>query len=461
VGVARTLRQLLAAALTLALASAVLLSAGSVQSQAASGCTKVASPTGSDDAEGTEAAPYLTLEQLVESLDEGEVGCLRAGTYGGDSVYFDTPRGQLRSYPGELATITAFMEVRPPAVGAHIHHLRFDASHHSNNTGVKLQADHTVFSDNELTKGGRGVCLLAGSYHPAQGIVIERNHIYDCGPSSSKLMHQLYLSHTRGAIVRWNILDGNAGGWGVHLYTDADDTLIEHNVIDGNQGGVIFAGTGGETSDRNVVRNNAITSSSPRWNIEGSWSGDAPGQGNVATDNCVHSTGRDAPSGIGDQDGFTATANTATGSSPYVDRLNGDFRFDPSSPCATLVGDVAGAVAGAPSALPAPAPATQPAAAVVAPTSLWLTSSKRQIRPTQPVRLSGRLVRAPRKARSVVLQVRRHGRWRDFGRVSLRASGRFSTRVRLGRARQARVLRMRAVVPELARSRPIKLRVRR
>lgn len=464
---ARTLPRFLAAALTLALACSVFLSTGVRQSQATSGCTKVAAPTGSDSADGTEAAPYRSLSELVESLDPGEIGCLRAGSYGGGSVYFDTPNAQLRSYPGELATITAFMEVRPQAVGAHIHHLRFDASQHSNNTGVKLQADHTIFSDNELTKGGRGVCLLAGSYNPAEGIVIERNHIYDCGPSTSKLMHQIYLSHTRGAIVRWNVLNGNAGGWGVHLYTDADGTLVENNIIDGNQGGVIFAGDSGETSDGNVVRNNAITNSSPRWNIEGSWSDEAPGQGNVANNNCVYSSGRGAPAGIGYQQGFTASANTALTGSPYTDRPSGDLRFAADSPCAALVGDVAGAVAGRASAAPAPTPApvSEPAPAarpaVVAPRlALSLKSNRREVAPAHTLLLSGRLVGAAPRADRVVLQVRQRGRWRSFDRVRLRASGRFSTRVRIRRSRAGTTYRLRAVVPKLAQSRPITLRVR-
>lgn len=328
---------------------ATLLAGGPDRSAGDSACTRVAAPYGSDSAAGSEDAPLHSLEQLVDSLRPGEVGCLRAGVYGGDSVYFEAPAAELRSYPGETATITAFVEVKPSAVGAHIHHLRFDASGHSNNTGVKLQADGTRFSDNELTKGGKGICLLAGSYHPAANIVIERNRIYDCGPANSKLMHQVYLQNTRGAIVRWNILTDNAGGWGVHLYANADDTLIAHNVIDGNRGGVIFAGAEGKTSDRNVVRNNAITFSQQRWNIEGSWSNAPAGIGNHALDNCVYSTGEDAPSGIEkDEGGFHADANAVAAGSPYLARNSGDYRFRADSRCARLVGDVAGAVTGQP-----------------------------------------------------------------------------------------------------------------
>lgn len=345
----------LLAALTIACLALAL--SGVSQVNAESGCAKVAAPSGSDDAEGTEEDPYRSLEELVDSLDAGEAGCLRAGTYGGDSVYLEAPGAELRSYPGELATITAFMEVTPEAVGAHIHHLRFDASHHDNDVGIKLQADATQFTDNELTKGGNGICLLAGTYHPAADVVIERNRIYDCGPASSKFMHQIYLQNTRGAIVRWNILTGNAGGWGVHLYANADDTVITHNIIDGNHGGVIFAGDDEATSDRNVVRYNAITYSQQRWNLEGSWSDEAVGDGNRALRNCVYSNGEDAPSGIEEGDGgFRASANLVSPGSPYVARNLGDYRFDPGSRCARLVGDVVGVIDGTVT----PAPETEP-----------------------------------------------------------------------------------------------------
>ncbi len=334
---------------TLAIACLALLTGMPDQASAESGCTKVAAPYGSDSAEGTEDDPFRSLEELVEELDAGEVGCLRTGTYDGDgdSVYLDTPGVEVRSYPGELATITAFMEVRPEAVGAHLHHLRFDASHHDNEVGIKLQADRTQFTDNELTKGGNGICLLAGTYNPAAGIVIERNRIYDCGPASSKYMHQIYLQSTRGAVVRWNILTGNAGGWGVHLYSNADNSLIVHNIIDGNHGGVIFAGNGEDhTSDGNVVRFNAITYSTQRWNIEGSWSGGPEGTGNRALHNCVYSNGESAPSGIDEEDGFAASANLVSPGSPYLARGRGDYRLDPASRCARLVGDVVGVIAG-------------------------------------------------------------------------------------------------------------------
>ena len=196
-------------------------------------------------------------------------------------------------------------------------------------------------------------------------MIIERNQIYDCGSavkpdgSENKFDHLIYLSGTRNAVVRWNILRANAGGWGVHMYPDADGTLVEHNIIDGNQGGVIFAGDDGDTSDNNVVRNNAITGNGPRWNVEDSWSGGPAGTGNIATSNCLYSAGSSQPSGISPDSDFSVADNMVLDRYPYLDRAIGDFRFEPDGPCLELVGDVVAAVTGPPDP-PAPEPSPSP-----------------------------------------------------------------------------------------------------
>jgi hypothetical protein len=349
-------------ALLIAFAAALALTASPAVA-ASTSCTKVAAPNGSDSAAGTEAAPYRTVQRLVSSLGAGQTGCLRAGTYGGSALYMRKPDTALQSYPGERATLTAFLEITPEAPRSRVSGLKIDTSGNSNSVGTKLQADDAVLSDNEITKGNEGICVLAGTYNPAQRVIIERNYIHDCGSavqpdgSHNKFDHLIYLSGTRNAVVRWNILSANAGGWGVHMYPGA---LIEHNIIDGNQGGVIFAGSGeGSPSDNNVVRNNAITGSGPRWNVESSWSDGPPGTGNVATANCLYSTGQGQPSGVSSGRGFSATGNTVLSGYPYVDRAAGDYRFKPGSPCAELVGDVVAAVTG--EASPPPSSTSPPA----------------------------------------------------------------------------------------------------
>lgn len=455
----RSIRRLALPGLCLvALALAAVLGQTAVAG-AASGCDLVASPAGSDSAAGTEAAPFRTLQKLTTSLEAGQTACLRAGSYGGEQVWVDKPGATLKSYPGERATITAFLEVDSEATGAHVEDLRFDSANNGNDAGVKVQADNAVFAGNEVTKGGQGICLVAASYHAAQNVLIERNRIHDCGPSDSKWDHDIYLVHSRGAIVRWNVLSGDTGGWGIHLYTDADNTVIEHNVIDGNKGGVIFAGDGGQTSDGNVVRYNAITFSGPRYNVESSWSGGPSGQGNVADHNCLYTAGGSA--GVGTQDGFSAHDNTTPDSSPYVDRGAGDYHFKATSPCLALVGDVMGKITGVAGPVAGPAPA---------PLRVLLHPASRRVAPGQSVLLTGRVVgggvRVGRSAaqsvsrRTVRIQYATGRGWRTFGSRRVR-KGRFSIRARLGSHASGRVVHLRAVLPKLARSSTVRLRIKR
>ena len=416
---------------------------------AAVSCDRVAAPSGSDAAAGTVAAPLRTLEALLGAVEPGQTACLRSGTYSGVEPRLHDPDVQLTSYPGETATITAMLEVMRTAKRSHVHHLNFDATNFDSTAAIKIQADDAILSDNNITKGGRSICVQVASTYIAYRVRIERNRIYNCGPASSKFDHQLYLEQSRDAIVRHNILTGNAGGWGVHLYADADGSLIEHNIIDGNRGGVIFAGDGNTTSDKNVVRNNAITNSGPRWNIEGSWSGGPRGTGNSARHNCLYTTGPDGPGGVEKSaGGFTPASNVAVDANPYVNRSRGDLRFKAGSACARLVGAVAG-----------PSVGTARIASVRF--ALSLRAGRRLVRPGALARLRGRLT-APNRAAGarVRIQIRSRGAWRTLAVRRTRANGRFAISLHTGKARRARVSRLRAVVRGVAKSRTVRLRIK-
>lgn len=412
---------------------------------ASSGCHLVASPSGSDSAPGTEAAPFRTAQRLIEEVSPGQTACLRSGTYTGSDLRLEAPGSTFRSYPGERATVAAFFAVYPEATGARVSGLRFDGTNVENDTAVKVNADRSVFSDNEVTKGGNGICLQAGSWYPARDVVIERNRIHRCGPPSSKFDHQIYLSQTRGAVVRSNVLTDNPGGWGVHLYTDADNTLIENNIIDNNRGGVIFAGEGGEHSDNNLVRNNAITNNGPRWNIEGSWSGGPFGRGNVASNNCVYSTGPDSPAGIAERDGFSTGPNMVLKSDPYLNSKGGDYRLKQGNPCAALLRR-----AGARSAAATPrAPKVK------------LRGKRKRARPGGKAVFYGRLVRMAKPGATVYFQVRLNKQWRTIAQRPVGPRGGFRVKFRTHKSKRYRVRRFRAVLPGVKPSRVVRLKIAR
>src|SRR5438067_1459095 len=88
-----------AASAAAAIAAGVILGSGGAS--AAVSCTNYASPTGSDTAAGTKAAPFKTVTRLASSLNPGETGCLIAGTYVED---VRVPKGRAPGSPIVLAS---------------------------------------------------------------------------------------------------------------------------------------------------------------------------------------------------------------------------------------------------------------------------------------------------------------------------------------------------------------------
>jgi hypothetical protein len=230
--------------------------------------------------------------------------------------------------------------VMPGATGSRISRVRLTSHDPTFTIPIKIQADRFTLVANDITTSTSISCVLIGSARVVTGTLIERNRIHRCG-RRGKHDHLIYVQRSRDAVIRRNLLIDNAGGWAVHLYPDADGTLITRNVIDGNQGGVIFAGTDGDTSDGNVVRDNLITSSSPRYNIESSWSDEPPGEGNAAFGNCLFSSGPGAPTGLGDEIGFDEHDNFQAVGKLYRDAGRGDYRLRAGSVCAPVLGSTA------------------------------------------------------------------------------------------------------------------------
>lgn len=307
--------------------------------QAKAACDRFASPNASGQGSGSRARPFQSLERLVRSLGPGQVGCLMPGRFRHRGVVrLDEAQTTIRSLGRPRATIDGAVWVMPGARGARIAGLGLTSHDPEFSIPLKVQADGVKLLGNDITAARSISCVLVGSSRVVSDLLIEGNRIHNCG-RTGKHDHLIYVTQSRGAVIRRNLLVDNPGGWAVHLYPNADGTLVERNVIDSNEGGVIFAGSGGgATSDGNVVRANVITNSSPRWNVESSWSGGPSGRGNSASQNCLFSSGPGAPSGLGYTNGFQASGNVVANAPVYVDREAGDYRIRRGSKCAALAG---------------------------------------------------------------------------------------------------------------------------
>jgi parallel beta-helix repeat protein len=303
-------------------------------------CDRVASPTGSDSAAGTVAAPFKTGQKLASSLSSGQTGCFRAGTFSG-SISVRVPNVTLTSYPGERATLVGYFAVTFQGTGDTVKNLNIDGRPAI--ATPQISADNVTFSGNDVTNHNTEICFTVGGagYRP-QNTVIENNNIHNCGKLPAQNGdHGIYIDDATGTIVRGNWIHNNAD-WGVHMYPNGDHSLVTGNIIDSNGNGVIFAGVGGQTSDYNTVEHNIITNSQLGYNAESYWGSGPVGVGNVARNNCIKGAAdpyyaTQNGSGIqSTQVGFTASSNLVVDPG-YENAMSGDYRIPSDSPCAAIL----------------------------------------------------------------------------------------------------------------------------
>jgi parallel beta-helix repeat protein len=299
-------------------------------------CVKFAAPNGSDTASGGTTAPFRTVGKLVASLQSGQAGCVRAGTYSED-VAIAQSGITLAGYPGEDATIVGRFWIKQGADGVVVTGLNLDGKNDSLLPSPTVNGDDAHFVGNDVTNDHTEICFLIGSsWGRAQRTLIQRNRVHDCGKLPSQNQdHGIYVSAADDTQILDNVIYDNVDR-GIQLYPDAQRTVVRGNIIDGNGEGIIFSGAGGLASSANIVDHNVITSSTIRADVE-SWypSGNPVGVSNVVHDNClVAGAGGTIDTSAG---GFTAINNVTVSDARYVDRGSGDFRLATTSTCATYV----------------------------------------------------------------------------------------------------------------------------
>jgi parallel beta-helix repeat protein len=430
--------------LGLAIVAAALtaLAIGGSPTSAAGACDEVASP-------GPGAA-----QELVDSLSEGQTGCLRAGLYE-ENVKISRPGIELTRYAGEKATVKGRLWVAEGADGVTVEGLYLDGTNPGLLPSPTINADGVTFRRNDVTNHHHSICFGLG--HPdwgrAEGTKIEFNLIHDCGrlPATNH-DHGIYIVSASNTLVRGNWIYDNADR-GIQLYPDAQNTTITGNVIDGNGQGIIFSGEFGLTSDGNVVEGNVIANSKLRNNVE-SWypRGNPVGRNNIVRDNCVRGGAYDdGDGGIGEQIGFTVVETVRTSPS-YADRSAGDFRLAAGSPCRGVLAYRA--------MVPGPeglreVPSTR---AQRRPRAVILGAVRPQVRRGHRLRLIGRVESDRlRPGQRVFIVARARGHRRRLASARLAEDGTFSLRPRVRAARAARFLRIHAVVRGVGRSHSIRL----
>jgi parallel beta-helix repeat protein len=301
-------------------------------------CDVYAATQGSDSASGARATPLRSPERLLATLDPGETGCFRGGTYAFSALEITTPGVTLAAYRDEEVTLEGEIKVKPAGHDSTIEGMKLDSRDGATPIGPRIYADHVTLRDNEITNGHVNICVLLGRFYsrpPPQGVLIERNRIHDCGalPSTNK-DHGIYVSEARGTVIRDNWIYDNADR-GIQLYPDADESTITGNVIDSNGEGIVFAGTRLNVSSNNVVTGNVISNPKLGWNAYSNTPG-PPASGNLFRHNCLWAGDANSPfdsdGGVEASSDFTARANVVV-DPRYVDRDAHDYSLSRESEC--------------------------------------------------------------------------------------------------------------------------------
>lgn len=359
---------------------------------AAASCTRYAASNGSDSAPGTAAAPYRTAQKLFDSLAPGQVGCLQPG-----ATFAERLRANRSGTPGNPITLTSgpgagratlLGEIYVPDGATDIVYTNLVINGRTAfRVNPSVNGDRITFSNNEVTDEHNGICFHLGKAGEgvAEDIVIDGNWIHDCGRlPATGFDHGIYLNTTRNVRITNNYIYDNAD-YAVHMYPNAQGTLVANNVMDGNGRGVTFSGEGGTASSNNVVVDNIISNSRDTSNIESYWGGPI-GTGNRAERNCLWNG---AEGNVGTQRGFSLSANVVA-DPMYLNRGAKDFRLQPGSPCAGK--GPSQAAAPVPAAAP-PSPLSTPAKRALRTLRLsmsWLSGRRALVVRARP-RVAGRI----------------------------------------------------------------------
>jgi hypothetical protein len=280
----------------------------------------------------------------VSGLRAGETGCL-SGTFSED-VSISGSGIVLRSVSGQRALLKGRLSISRSAADVRVQSLNFDAANLSTFSQLYVNGDRVTLSDLDINGAGRVNCVLAGagggstSADWALDLVIERSRIHHCGDNSHE--HAVYAEFTDRLRISDSYLYAN-GGYGLHFYPHAQNSLVEYTLIDSNARGsgwssnVTFSGesAGGEYSQPygsryNRIRYSLISNSSQNYNVESYYpSGSLAPAGNEVAFSCVFN----APKGNFDGSNAYSQHDNKNTDPLYTNRSSHDYRLQPGSPC--------------------------------------------------------------------------------------------------------------------------------
>jgi hypothetical protein len=314
----------------------------------AGGCSKVASPSGRDTNSGTVASPYATFQKLADSLQSGQVGCLRAGNYGSPSswLHLSNAGTSIQGYPGEQATLHGYVTLE--AAYVKLSYVTIDGSNTFNpgstcrgaggSQPLQLNGVGDVFEHNDYYQSNpatRGTGIGIGFTSSPDGSIVAYNFIHDIGLCKD-LDQAVYVSRGNGVQVYDNWIWNVPHGWGVQLYPAPTNARVYGNVIDHAGSGLTVGEESANATYGNVIYHNVVTNSTglpdaglPQGYAISDYWPSTPGSGNVFLQNDSFNN----PGGVSYTTHVTISG-TVTSNPLFADPAVHDYALQPGSPVA-------------------------------------------------------------------------------------------------------------------------------
>jgi parallel beta-helix repeat protein len=220
------------------------------------------SPTGSDTAAGTKAAPFKTLARAVKAATKASTTVWVApGTYAGGIK--TTANGTASGRIYWVSTTKWGAKIVPPSSssnnnawdnrGNYVSIIGFDVDGTNSGSGTKWThgiytgGSYGMIQNNHIHHIARSVaCTSAGGsaigvdsyYHGVKSDIVG-NVVNDIGPAGCTYVQGIYVS-TSGTIK--NNLVYRVGAVGIHLWHDATDVVITNNTVTSSNFGMVVGG---------------------------------------------------------------------------------------------------------------------------------------------------------------------------------------------------------------------------
>ena len=220
------------------------------------------SPTGSDTAAGTKAAPFKTLARAAKAATKPSTTVWVApGTYAGGIK--TTANGTASGRIYWVSTTKWGAKIVPPSSssnnnawdnrGNYVSIIGFDVDGTNSGSGTKWThgiytgGSYGMIQDNHIHHIARSVaCTSAGGsaigvdsyYHGVKSDIVS-NVVNDIGPAGCTYVQGIYVS-TSGTIK--NNLVYRVGAVGIHLWHDATDVVITNNTVTSSNFGMVVGG---------------------------------------------------------------------------------------------------------------------------------------------------------------------------------------------------------------------------